>query len=271
MISNQRLLRYVRWAQRNLQVRLYTSGIWSTSHLYLPQFLGIGAQKAGSTWLHENLSQHPDLYLPPLKELHYFNDNFHRSLRSYSNYFEPGLDKIKGEVTPGYSVIPLDRVYYIRCIMPDVKIIFLMRNPIDRAWSHALMGLVSRPRRKYEDVAQSEFYDHFTSARSIARGDYRRILDRWMSVFPRKQIYIGFFDDISNRPKELLLELFEFIGVKPVLDWSMFPYNTSVNEGVKVPMPEQYRDFLEQLYCQEIECLYARFGDRVAHWRCAKV
>lgn len=127
----------------------YALGIRSTNGLCLPDFLGIGAQKAGTTWLHENLCHHPDLYLPEPKELHYFDWGFHRSLRHYSDIFKRGCNRVKGEITPGYSIIPVERMRFIRTIMPDVRLIFLMRNPIDRAWSQALMNLVKLPNGAY--------------------------------------------------------------------------------------------------------------------------
>lgn len=73
-----------------------------------------------------------------------------------------------------------------------------MRNPIDRAWSQVLMNLTRD--RKYEEIHQSDFVDHFGADRFLMRGDYRTILDHWLSVFPEKQLFIGFFEDIVERP-----------------------------------------------------------------------
>lgn len=117
---------------------LYSTGILSGKTLCLPDFLGIGTQKAGTTWLRLNLLAHPEVFCSTVRtggqwELHYFNNNFCKSLRFYSRFFEPGRDKVKGDITPNYCIIPRGRIRFIRRIMPDVKLIFLMRNPIDRA------------------------------------------------------------------------------------------------------------------------------------------
>jgi hypothetical protein len=86
--------------------------------------------------------------MPSKKELHYFNKNYHRKLRYYSSFFLEANNKVKGEITPAYSILPVNRIRSIRAIMPEVRLIFLMRDPIERAWSHAVMDLVQRPNFK---------------------------------------------------------------------------------------------------------------------------
>ena len=123
---------------------LYGCGLFSTRSLRLPRFMGIGAHKAGTSWLHVNLQAHPQLFLPRQKELHYFDSYFHsRTLRFYSGQFESADAKIRGEITPAYSILSPKRIRFIRKIMPDVRLIFIMRNPIDRSWSAALMDLLT--------------------------------------------------------------------------------------------------------------------------------
>src|SRR5690606_11946368 len=70
-----------------------------------PDFICIGAQKSGTTWLYENLKLHPDIFMPDKKELHYFNLNYHTSLAYYNSYFEKDSNRIKGEITPAYSTL----------------------------------------------------------------------------------------------------------------------------------------------------------------------
>lgn len=152
-----------------------------------PHFVCIGAQKAGTTWLHSNLRKHQELWLPPIKEIHYFDykeNNFSPALKQqffdnsrqnrrwrriainrlkvnckspniqrllwdrnylfnrqnnddwYSSLFELGRGKIIGEITPAYSTLNSSSVAHIHKLMPELKIIFMMRNPIERAWSY---------------------------------------------------------------------------------------------------------------------------------------
>lgn len=263
------LIRRSRRVYSMAEKTLYGSGLLSREKLILPDFLGIGAQKAGTNWLYVNLRCHDELYLPDEGELHFFDWGYDSSLRSYSEKFRPGLEKTKGEITPAYGAIPSERIRFIRRIMPDVRLIFLMRNPIDRAWAAALMNLVSRKKRTYEDVKESEFFAHFTSAGSVMRGDYLTTLDNWLGVFPRKRLLIGLFEDIANRPRELLKAIFAHLGISIDVNWDAFPYGEVIHKGAGVPLPDKYRDFLREMYCKEIEKLYERLGDPVAAWRCS--
>jgi len=267
--------RLSRWLQTGFGMSekwLYVYGLRSTQTLCLPDFLCIGAQKAGTTWLFTNLRSHPGIYLPEEAlhyDLHYFDLEFHKSLKFYAKKFEPGRQMMKGESTPAYGVVPLSRIRFVRAVIPDVRLIFMMRNPIERAWSHALMGLVKRANRKFDEIDDSEFFAHFSSERSRKRGDYVTILDNWLSVFSREQLYIGFFEDIVNHPQKLLSEVFAHVGISQDVDWDSFPYKRVINKGPGIPMPKKFRAFLEEMYYQKIEILYERFGDPVADWLCS--
>jgi len=151
----------------------------------IPDFIGIGAQRAGTTWLWKNLEVHPGISLPPLKEIHYFSrsekylspnlpDNiikrftnersfwwktqleqvikkkgfrkkmwfFKYAFGSYNDrwYCDLFSDKkegqISGEISPAYSTLDVDDIKRVHSLVPDAKLIYIMRNPIDRTWSH---------------------------------------------------------------------------------------------------------------------------------------
>jgi len=88
-----------------------------------------------------------------------------------------------------------------------------------------------------------------------------------LGVFPREQLYIGFFDDIKNRPRQLLDELFGFLGVSRKVRWDAFPCEEVVYGGLGISMPEKMRSFLENMYAEQIEDLYCSFGEKVETWR----
>src|SRR5688572_21071755 len=91
---SDRLACGVRTAAIRLEKWAYLTGLRSRDRLALPGFLGIGAQKSGTTWLHVNLACHPELYLPAQKEVHYFDRHFDKSLEYYSRRFRPGDGRI---------------------------------------------------------------------------------------------------------------------------------------------------------------------------------
>ncbi|MFM2278684.1 MAG: hypothetical protein RLZZ444_915, partial [Pseudomonadota bacterium] len=151
----------------------------------LPHFLCIGAQKAATSWLFVNLQKHHQVWMPPVKELHYFNHLFVPENRSWTGYhlrqgtsnalkhhvkFADNVDfqfvrylgrfveepfteawyrgtferpgargKVLGDITPEYSTIPVEGIDYIRRLLGSPKIIYIIRNPIDRALSQLRM------------------------------------------------------------------------------------------------------------------------------------
>lgn len=251
-----------------VQAQLYSSGILSRKGLTFPDFLGIGAQRAGTTWLHENLRSHPQVFLPKKKEQHYFDWNPHRSLRRYSEIFSGQNGLIKGEITPYSSALPRWAVHYVHELMPRARLILLLRNPVERAWSQALLNLVVRQRRTFDSVTEEEFIAQFRHQRTIGRGDYLGILESWLSAFPEEQMFIGFFEDIGERPKELLSDVFEHIGASTDVDWAALPYNRVIHAGAGVPLPDRLRTVAEEMYGAEIDRIADRFGGWAESWRC---
>ena len=245
----------------------YATGLKSKSRLCLPDFLGIGAQKSGTTWLAQNLRCHPEVYLPESKELHYFNQNFHRSLQSYSELFVAAADKTKGEITPAYTMLSRSRIKTVYRLMPNVRLFFMMRNPIERAWSQAMMELVKRKGKELTDVPHDEFITFFRSDHSLLRGDYERSINNWLSVFPENQLLIGFFEEISSDPKSLLLRVFEHLGVGQEVDWQTFPYQEKIFSGNQTSeIPPQIHNVLKDIYSDKIQSLASRFGGHANAW-----
>jgi hypothetical protein len=238
----------------------------SSAGLCLPDFLGIGAQKAGTSWLWENLRRHPGAFLPEVKEVQFFSQNFDRGPDWYSTVFEPGRGKIKGDVTPAYGVLPAERIAAVKDLLPEAKLILLLRNPIDRAWSHAVMNLITQPGRPPEEVSEDEFFRHFTSDASRSRGDYESILDRWLAAYPATRLFIGFFEDIADRPKGLLTDIFNHLCLPTDIDWSTIPFARRVFNGPGLEMPARCRAMLQTIYAPAIGRLSRRLGAPARKW-----
>ena len=94
---------------------------------------------------------------------------------------------------------------------PDLKAIIMLRNPIDRAWSHAKMELVRDKGRKFEDVPEKEFIDFFQDSYIESCGNYTAIIENWSSMLKAENIFTGIFDDISKSPHELLFKIYNFL------------------------------------------------------------
>lgn len=249
---------------------LFASRILSPKLLSLPDFLGIGAPQSGTTWLYENLRCHPEIFMPERKELRYFEKNFYKSLSLYyAPKFKGGSGKVKGEITPSYGKMPLERIRFIRKLMPEVKMILIIRNPIDRIWAATRRAFAKIPGKRLEDATEDEVLQSFQYAPRKENTDFLKILDNWQSVFPKEQLFVGFFDQITTEPQALLRNVFSFLEISVDVDWTTFPYGQVINKNPENPIPEKYRKILEQTYARDIEELYARFGEPVQSWRCA--
>ncbi len=253
---------------RDVQNRLYPRDLLSHEHLTLPSFLGIGAQKSGTTWLYANLRCHPELYLPDNKEVHYLDRHYYRGLRWYAAHFRNAGGRLAGEITPAYAAISPERIRFVHAVMPNLRLLFLLRNPVDRAWSQAVSTLLRRPSRKLADLSEREIIAHLQSDVSLKRGSYINCLDNWLAVYPADRLFVGYFEDVAERPLALLSAVLAHLGVSRNPDWERFPYRQMVNKGLRTPMPRAIRTFLQEMYRAEIEALYQRFGEPVREWRC---
>ncbi|KPQ17782.1 MAG: Sulfotransferase domain [Rhodobacteraceae bacterium HLUCCO18] len=185
-----------------------------------PDFLIIGAEKAGTTWLHDVLRAHPDLFLPDTKELHFFNrfdsngreiDTYaRRGLGWYERHFEAAeRGKPAGEATPLYLCDPA-APRRIRRTLPEARFIVLLRDPVSRTWSHYRMARAKG--HITEDLAT--LIDR-RDARIVGRGLYAAQLDRWFALFPRERFLILFFEQVMAEPQAALTRIAAWLEVDP--------------------------------------------------------
>lgn len=227
----------------------YRHGVLSPERLPLPHFLGIGVPRSGTTWLYLNLRRHPDIFVVPQKELHYFNGHFGRLLSSYANHFRPADRlQVRGEITPTYLYLPLQRIQFIRDVMPEVRLVTLLRDPVDRAWSDILRIKVLLTGRSIEQVPESELLELARDTSFLARSKYTEPLGRWRSVFPPDQLFIGQYEDILERPRMLLEQILVHIGVPTRIDWDDLPYRERFHSSGEIPMPPRVRTELEKVF-----------------------
>lgn len=225
-------------------------------------FLGIGAQKAGTTWLYEQLRRHPQLAFPMGKEVHFWDAYYDRGLEWYLPPFQ-GNEKIKGEITPAYAILPVHLIREIYQVNPKMRLIYLVRNPIDRAWSSARMAL-KRAEMTIEEASDQWFIDHFHSYGSMARGDYQQCLTNWLKVFPKNQFLVLKFEDIRHNPLALLERCCQHLGCDPSFFRSVpsQELQQKIHEGQGAPLRPGLRLVLETVYGEKM----ARFEQFLNEW-----
>lgn len=207
----------------------------------LLDFIVIGAQKSGTTTLFEYLAMHPQIALPPGKEAPFFShdNSLTRGWAEYLRRAFPFADPIQkwGTVTPHYMTGTVydaahdHRAHYdertipsrIQERIPHVRLVAILRDPVERALSHHAMMVMNAAESRSFDDAITELLtpEKIMLARSaptetnayVAWGEYGRILGGYLDVFPRKQLLVLFTRDLAHDPKSLLHRLYDFIGV----------------------------------------------------------
>jgi len=179
------------------------------------KFMCIGAQKSGTTWLYRSLACHPSVYFPGGKEVHFWNARYSvDGIDWYRDLFNEESCMCGGDITPAYATLNKEMVAEIKKHYPELRVIFILRNPIERAWSSALMAL-ERAELEIDEVSDQWFMDHFNSRGSLLRGDYTATLNTWLTSFCSSRIKIILYEDIEKKPGEVLDACYSFIGVGP--------------------------------------------------------
>jgi hypothetical protein len=249
-------------------------------------FLGIGVQKGGTTWLFRQLSRHPQVAFPRRKELHYWNacrapntEEWVRLLQPATRRTRDGRPVRTGEITPAYAILPEASIRAIGERCPEIRLFVSLRNPIERAWSAALMGL-ERCGMEVHEASDAWFLDHFRSAGSRQRGDYASCLERWWSVFPRHRLLLLFADDIATRPAAVLGSLAAHLAIDAA-DFAALPAEAvaevvvpelGAGRAVSASAPLRPSLFgpLLELHAAGIERLERLVGRDLSAWRRAE-
>jgi hypothetical protein len=176
-----------------------------------PTFVYVGASKAGSTWIYNVLARHPEIFMAPGKGLYYFDGHFERGLSWYLSHFQDAEGRSAvGEVSHSYlySRTACRRIWELN---PQMRIVACIREPVERAFSAYLDGV------KNGQFAMS-FEDALREAPSlIDRGRYATHLQPYLEQFGRANVHVNVFDDLAADPQRFASELYDFLGVSPLM------------------------------------------------------
>jgi hypothetical protein len=251
-----------------------------------PDFLVIGAQKAGTTWLHDNLNWHPEVWLPPIKELNYFNEKYFPSATAWESegrrdqaanarqfyatlehvpektktkqaaleviernertddwyaeiFSHAGDDAICGEISPDYCLLPRSAIARIVTRNPGIKVVLMMRDPVERAWSNIAMT-AAREGRGTDDVLCSPGYWKLFRGRS----NYPAMIRRWSNLALPGRFRAFSFDEVATDPLGLLRRICGHLGI--VFDPRFFPSAARpVAVGASSEIPADVYNFMK--------------------------
>lgn len=249
----------------------------------MPDFLIIGAQKCGTTSLYHYLVEHPYVMSASRKQMHFFDNNFNKGITWYRTHFPSYFykyyfrqthkkDFITGEATPYYIFHPL-AARRVAQYMPHAKFVLIIRNPVDRTYSHYnhemrkgteklsfTEALEIEPERlkgeKEKMLADESYYSFSLQHHSyIARSLYADQMEEWLKYFPLKQFLILRSEDFYKDPTAVLREILEFLKVPESSDFKVNEYK-NYNPGGYDKLDPAMREKLQNFFRPHNDRLY---------------
>lgn len=269
-----------------------------------PDFLCIGAQKAGTGWLYEQLRDHPDFWMPPLKELHYFDrlgqarrakkqdrlqtaresarderdlrflDRMEKlraqtelDLDSYAILFESKASLVSGDITPGYSTLADEMIGQISAHFPGIKVVFIARDPVERAWSQLSMwvrhGIIA-------SVGENDFgavTRHLQESDVVSRSFPSEIVARWRRHVSPDLFGLYFFDDLKRDAGGVRRRMIEFLGG----DAGKRSGNLAADHNPKATkeklrITDEMRTHIAKFFERELKACAAELGGPAKEW-----
>lgn len=178
----------------------------------LPNLVGCGAGKSGTTSLYYYLSEHPDVFMASVKETHFFSQHYEQGIDWYQRQFMGyGNEKIIGEFSTSY-LMDKSVPERIQTILPNAKLLFIFRNPIERAFSNYWFSLSLGTQvggRSFSDVIHSE--EGFM--KYIVPGFYYDHVSEFLEYFDQQQVFVMFTENLKRQPLVEIQRCYEFLGV----------------------------------------------------------
>ena len=253
-----------------------------------PNFLGIGAAKCGTTSLAAHLQLHPQIASPGggQKELHFFDEQHvdAASVAAYRARFErPDRPHARawGEFTPSYLFDPKCPGLVRRWLGPELRLVVILRDPVDRAWSHYCHAVRTWGDPVYRErgypVEDMEFLEaieaeptrlasgafHIRHQSYFSKGLYAEQLERWLEQYPREQIHVLLLEDLMRDCAGSLAQVCSFLGVDPE---RIVARGGSLRLKSMGSCPAEARRILVERYRDDLMRLESLLGRDLSHW-----
>jgi hypothetical protein len=261
-----------------------------------PDFLCVGAQKAGTSWLYQQLEPHPDFWMPPVKELHYLDQltrtkrfhpprcgdgrdtsfldsmenlsgRFYLDLESYGRLFQHKQTRLSGDISPAYSTLNDEIIERVVNHFPKLKVVFLARDPVERAWSQLSMGVRLGMINPFDTSDPDEVVRNLLNPGVLVRSHPSKIVARWKRYVRPEQFRVYFFDDLQKEPANLRHSILLFLGADPNKpSGRLKPHENNDADRGKLRLTAKVRDRIAQFFKHELKACAAQLGGRARSW-----
>ena len=269
-----------------------------------PDFCCVGAQKGGTGWLYDQLRFHPDFWMPPVKEIHYF-DRLWRSPRipaekrrrgarknardqrdevfldemeklfarpdidfqGYAQLFAPKKALLSGDITPGYSALPEEIIERLLWHFPGLKVLFLARDPVERAWSHLSMWVRHGRIEPFDVNDADQVTRHLLQPGVLVRSHPSKIVARWRRSVPAESFRVYFFDDLKRDPSPLRSSIIQFLGGDPGKSSGDLAADHNIKaQQERLDLSDKMRAHIARFFEQELKACARELGGPAAEW-----
>jgi hypothetical protein len=205
----------------------------------------------------------------------FFNQMLRRDLAWYSSYFEPSTGKpsspVRGEISPNYARLKSWHVRKIAQLIPNLRIVFTIRNPVDRVWSQTLSDYGFLRNRDVGELNAMAFLMQVQRVRTELASDYGRTIENWSRSFGRDAVHVDLFDRFVSEPQGFVNGILEHIGASK--DWTIprrfldekVWSKDSLIKGRR-EMPEIVRWYVAEQWLEPMERLNDQLDGRISHW-----
>jgi hypothetical protein len=261
-----------------------------------PDFLCVGAQKAGTSWLYRQLERHPDFWMPPVKELHYLDQlsrtkrfhaprdwdgrdasflkdmnhlgaRFYLDLESYGRLFCYKGSLLSGDISPAYSTLSDEIIERVVNHFPNLKVVFLARDPVERAWSQLSMGVRLGMINRFDATDPDEVIRNLLNPGVLVRSHPSKVVARWKRYVRPENFHVYFFDDLKENPAELRRSILHFLGGDPEKPSGQLKTNENNDDGRnKLRLTTKVRDRIARFFEQELKACAAELGGCAKSW-----
>lgn len=243
----------------------------------LPHFLGIGTQKGGTTYLHALLNEHPQIFLATPKEVHFFSLHYPKGIEWYKNFFKSAAhDQRCGEITPYYMFHPF-AVQRIFRHLPNVNLIVLLRDPVERALSQYFhskrLGLEPLGFQQAFAAEEKRLQDSSTQLKMecthlshqqhsyLSRSRYDIQLKALRNVFPSDQIKVYRSESLFSNPGPVWNDVLSFLSLDPLSCPIISPQNVSCS-GHKTNLDASTLDWIRCQLSPAYDWIFSEYGIR---------
>jgi sulfotransferase family protein len=255
-----------------------------------PDFLCVGTQKGGTSWLYRQLERHPDFWMPPVKELHYLNSltrtrRFHPprcrdqrdasfldsmknlsavsyiDLENYGRLFDYKGSLASGDISPAYSTVSDEIIQRVVNSSPNLKVLFLARDPVERAWSQLSMGIRLGMISSFDVADADEVIRNLLNPGVLLRSHPSKIVERWKRYVRADLFRVYFFDDLEKNPAKLRRSILLFLGANPNEPSGRLKADDNQDaRRDKLRFTDKVRSGVARFFEQELEGLRHRIG-----------